>query len=429
MKITILWWVLGWMLMTNLIGLAASSPSTQPGPQVITAADGTKFTLLGTTYGNHHLAPGFENLATGNSLYTRSNTTVVWVQVEHDSKHWPIDQIQVYDPAQTACVNADGRNIDHIRSGVEIQGFVLDAYPRWEKETLVRIQPFQQAPIPGQFVINNPAPAPYAEWPTEPLPATKSDGDLAVTLTRLTTGAPLPRYWDRDPAPANDLTRQCVRLKFDARENGRLTTNWFPWLVETTDAAGNRVESAIRSYPLLGVYAPLTMGRLDGYYYQPGLWPGELAWKVRLEFVRAANFADDEVVTFTNLPVQAGTKQDADAEWTWEPGNTNFSIIAQGAVNGYRLKLLPPLLVSDPDQAGQKRIGIILFADPRPPRHGLRLTVLTATDETGQPLTTPFSPDWAGHFSIDFPNTRDVKTLTLKLALHKSRYVEFTVKP
>ena len=44
--------------------------------QIITMEDGTKLTLLGTTYGNHHMAPGYENLRTANWIYTAPDTDV-----------------------------------------------------------------------------------------------------------------------------------------------------------------------------------------------------------------------------------------------------------------------------------------------------------------------------------------------------------------
>jgi hypothetical protein len=45
-------------------------------------------------------------------------------------------------------------------------------------------------------------------------------------------------------------------------------------------------------------------------------------------------------------------------------------------------------------------------------------------------MYSPFGSPWAGHYSLELPNVReDVKALNLKLALHKSRFVEFTVQP
>jgi hypothetical protein len=55
---------------------------------------------------------------------------------------------------------------------------------------------------------------------------------------------------------------------------------------------------------------------------------------------------------------------------------------------------------------------------------------MAATDDQGRELWSFEKPPWAGHFSIEFARVHDdVKSLNLKLALHKSRFVEFTVKP
>ncbi|HSU56245.1 MAG TPA: hypothetical protein VLT36_19455, partial [Candidatus Dormibacteraeota bacterium] len=283
----------------------------------------------------------------------------------------------------------------------------------------------------------NPGPVAVTNWPSESLPATKSDGDLEVTLTKLVAGAPIPYRQGQHPL-TNDPANQCVHLNFDFRQNGQPTTNWDPWPVLTSDAAGNRVRGLIHEYPKNGMN-PIYPDRIhpsfppvfDGYYFQPGLWPGQAPWKVRLEFIHRANFGDEETVAFTNLSVRSGTKQDADDEWIWEPSKTNFSFVAEQMVKGVKLQLLPPLLLADADQPGEKRISVLVFAAPEREAKTMNLTLLEATDENGQEVATPFrnGGGWAGHFGLEFPHARDIRTLNLKLALHKSRFVEFTVQP
>jgi hypothetical protein len=168
----------------------------------------------------------------------------------------------------------------------------------------------------------------------------------------------------------------------------------------------------------------------DGYYFQPGLWP-DTPWKVRLEFIQRFNFSDEEMVTFTNLPVKIGTKQDWDDEWSaWDIGKTNFPFtITPGAVNGVHLMLLPPLLTPNENSPGQKYVSVIIGADPDFKPKGMNLTVVEATDDQGHDLWHPFGCAWAGHYNLEFPNVREIKSLNLKLALHKSRFVGFTIKP
>ena len=332
---------------TNLLPKADS-------PQVIHLDDHTKLTLLGATYGHRHAAPGYENL--GDGSYT-ANQVVVWIKAEHEPSKRPSYELLVSDRANTGCVNIWGPQPRFVNDSVSLQSFVLSAFPRWDKETILRVRPYQGTASTEQFVLTNPAPVAVDNWIPKPLPDTESDGDLAVTLTKLVAGAPTPSWRGGTLTPTNDPIKQCVHLNFDFRQNGQSATNWQAWPVQTTDASGNWSRGLIYAYPSNGVrqiWGPMHDGTIipppehygmDGYYYQPGLWPNQ-PWKVRLEFIQRSGFSDDEMVTFTNVPVKSGTKQDMDDEWSaWDVGKTNFPFtITSATVKGVHLKLLPPLM-------------------------------------------------------------------------------------
>jgi hypothetical protein len=424
---------------TNAMAQRAGDAVVLPAPgepQVIHLDDHTKLTLLGTSSGSHHMAPGYENLRTANWIYTATNTTVVWIEEEHEPGKRPSYQLLVSDRANTGCVNIEPRQGSFVNANVTLQSFVLTAFPRWDKETILRVRPYMGTPSKEQFVLINPAPGTIAPWTPEPLPTTKSDGDLEVTLTKLIAGVPMPYREGTSRAPTKDPANQCVHFDFDFRQNGQSTTNWQAWPVQTSDASGNWSRGSIYAYPKHGV-SPSYPDRIhpsfppenDGYYFQPGLWPEE-PWKVRLEFIQRAGFSDDEMVTFTNLPVRSGSQQDADDEWTWDASKTNFKCVAKAVVNGAHLQLLPPLLVANRWQSSEKDIRIIVMASPDFKPQGMNLTVVVATDDQGRKLWSFEKPSWAGHYSIEFASVHDdVKSLNLKIALHKSRFVEFTVRP
>jgi hypothetical protein len=430
--------------------------------QIITMDDGTKLTLLGATFGSQHMAPGYEKLPTADWIDTAPDTTVVWIGEEPETRGQPIELL-VSDRANTGCVNIEAGYRSVVKSGVSIHSFVLSAFPRWDKKTILRVRPYRGAVVKGEFVLTNPVPGTFARWTPKPLPDTESDGDLEVTLTKLVAGAPTPSWQGGSLMPTNDPANQCVHMNFDFRQNGQSTTNWQAWPVQTTDAAGNWSSGLIYAYPTNGVrriwgrmmngsnIPPPEHYAMDGYFFQPGLWPDQ-PWKVRLEFIQRSGFSDDEMVTFTNIPVKPGSQQDADAEWTaWDvnlpfmipdstvptpdtrrrDGKTNFPFtITPGTANGVHLQLLPPLLLTNRWQTSQKDISIILGADPNFNPKGMNLMVVSATDDQGRDIWTPETPAWAGHYSIEFGNVRDdIKSLNLKLTLHKSRFVEFTVQP
>jgi hypothetical protein len=418
----------------------ASSPQDLEHPQVIKMDDGTKLTLLGVTTGRRQMAPQYESLPTANWVYSRSNLTMVWIKAEHDMQNWQTYQLLVSDPENTGCVNIEKRTSSHVKTGVDILGYALKAFPRWDNETIIRVKPYMGVPSTEHFVLTNPPPGAVADWIPKPLPDTESDGDLEVTLTKLVAGAPTPSWRGGSLTPTNDPANRCVHLNFDFKQNGQSTTNWYPWPVQTTDASGNWSRGLIYPYPTNGVrriWGRMKDGaniprpehyEMDGYYFQPGLWP-DRPWKVRLEFIQRSGFSADELVTFTNVPVRFGSQQDFDDEWTWNPTKTNFTFVAEGEVNGVRMKMLPPLLYPASVDNGQKHIGVIIETDPSPRHQAMNLTILQVTDGQGREVWHPFSPDGAGHFSIDFPNPGNVKTLNLKLALHRSRFVEFVVRP
>src|ERR1017187_4950811 len=77
----------------------AASIAYSGDKQIITMEDGTKLTLLGTTFGNHHMAPGYENLRTANWIYTAPNATVVWIESENVANPGSIYELLVSDRA------------------------------------------------------------------------------------------------------------------------------------------------------------------------------------------------------------------------------------------------------------------------------------------------------------------------------------------
>ena len=153
---------------------------------------------------------GYENLRTANWIYTAPNITVVWIKEE--GRRPPPYESLVSDRANTGCVNIERRQGSFVNVGVSLQSFVLTAFPRWDTETILRVRPYRGVASPEQFVLTNPTPGTIARWTPEPLPATRSAGDLEVTLTKLIAGAPVPYREGGSPAPTNDPANQCVHL-------------------------------------------------------------------------------------------------------------------------------------------------------------------------------------------------------------------------
>lgn len=176
--------------------------------------------------------------------------------------------------------------------------------PRRDKEILVRvIGNGSSSPTNlGAIRFTNPFWGEFPQWEPEPLPATKRDGDLEVTLTALVTGL---GSWHRI-SNAPDGGRELV---LDAkRRDGRsyslmvagvksLVDSNQDWRVRDailSDATGNWIDVRMKSSP----------EESDGwYYFDHSLWPSENAWRVDLELCRIGGFSPSELLTFRNVPL------------------------------------------------------------------------------------------------------------------------------
>ena len=426
MKKIILWTIVS----VVIAGIAVDAYLWFHKPQIIKLSDGTKLTFVGVTYGKHHVPPkikiaGRSSRGNGARMDSTNDTLVVWIEAEHKPNQYPNFELAVYDKANTACATSSLRTQSQVKNGVDVMGFRLDAFPRWDGKMILRVisygQRGQQA-SKEQFVVSNPAGRSYAKWATDPIPDTQSDGDLSVTLTKLVAGAQSP-YNRGNGVTRNDPLNKCVQLDFDFQQKGQSMTHWRPVRVVTSDAAGNSIQGWINGY--------YQNGQTSGYQYREGLWPDEPAWKLRVEFSRISGFSDDEVWAVTNVPVQPGTQQDVQNAWNsnWNSSGKSNSAFAETTVNGIHVKLFPAIQYQDQNNGGGQSVSYSLKADPDPEAQGMRLTPLKISDDQGRELQNRGSSWGGGNYQYQYSNARNVKALNLTIVIHKSRYVEFTVKP
>ncbi len=418
--------ILVWGIVSILIiGIAAGAYWCLRRPQIITLTDGTKLTLLGATYGAHHVPPkikiaGQNSRGNGAQLDSAGNTLVIWIEAQHkpNDYQWQSYQLLVYDTANTACVSSWTRTQSQIKDGVDIQGFMLSAYPRWDSKMILRVMSWGnngQHLAKEQLVVSNPRRVSAATWAAEPLPDTQSDGDLEVTLTKLVCGV---RGFNGGNTSSTDPMNKAVLAAFHTVQKGVVVTNWQPVRITTSDASGNQLDNNSWSN-----------GRDDNgdatMTYQWGLWPGQTPWKLRVEMSRTSGFNSDELWTVEKVPVKPGRQMDLYNYC----GNTQTNApFAETTLNGIHLKLYPAMQFTDQNFNGQQMGGFRIVADPPPPE-GYRLTLDKATDEQGREIQG-FNPSWGGgNYGFQIQNMRNAKMLNLTIALHKSRFVEYTVKP
>ena len=422
MKKIMLWSVVS----VFIIGIAATAFWWLRRPQIITLNDGTKLTLLGVEYAKHHKYPKIkttgQRMGGGPTAFdTTNDTLVVWIMSEHKGNPWPNYEVLAYDKEATACVgNWGGGNSRQVKNGVYVMGVQLAAFPRRGSKIYLRIMsygPRGQQVAKSQFVISNPARRPFEKWTPEPLPDMQSDGDLDVTLAKLNYG--VRGFGGGMGRTKDDPMSKAVLAAFHTEQKGVVVTNWQPVRIETSDATGNNVVNNSWSNSR-DENGDATMT------YQWGLWPDEPAWKLRVEMSRTSGFNDDELWKVENLPVKPGSQQDM-----WNYGGQNSRAIppfAETNFNDIHVKIFPAEQFTDvPHGNGQPEGGFRIQIDPAP--EGMHIALVKITDDQGRVLQS-WNPSWGGgSFTYQLQNLRNAKSLNITLALHKSRFVEFTVKP
>jgi hypothetical protein len=420
-----------------VITLAAGAFWWLRRPQVITFSDDSKVTLLAVEYGKRHAPPTAKAPAASTpartpvrrgpgSFTTPNDTLVIWVRETSDTSanQYHNFQYYVYDKAGTACVQTYGRNYSGGRQGNGVVAVQFDAFPRRQGKFYVRVQEQSnggQEMADQKFVIANPARGSFTKWTAETLPSTKDDDDVSVTLTKLAVGADMP--YQRNQDNPDDPANKGVQAVFHVQRNGKSVTNWQPVSVDTSDATGNHVSG--------GIGGNQWQDNNDTVTYQYGLWPDEPAWKIKFEFSQQSDFADNESWTVQNIPLQPGRQQDFFNFNLARNGRTNAAF-AETDLNGVHLKIFPAKQFTDMPPNAQPQGGLTLQTDPALPE-GMRMTLLKLTDDQTNDVGY-----WDyGTFNNNNVTTyryalRDISGLTnlnLTIALHKSRFVEFTAKP
>ena len=425
-----------------IIGLAAGAYWRLSRPQVITFSDDSKVTLLAVEYGKHHAPPTVKVSTTstnktaarrGNGPFTTTDDTlVVWVQEEYDSQQYHYFQFYAYDKTGTACAASSTTHYVTAarRTGNDLVGIEFGAFPRRQGKFLVGVQEQSnngQEMADRKFSISNPARGSFPQWTPEPLPATKEDGNLSVTLTKLVFGADTP--YNRNQDNADDPVNKGVQAVLQAQWDGKPAANWQPVSVETTDATGNSV-SGFCNTQWNGDECTTT--------YQWGLWADEPAWKVKFEFSQQSDFAGNELWTVQNIPVQPGRQRDFTTVARNSRTNTAAATpaFAEADLNGIHLKIFPAKQFTDVGQNNYLQGGLMIQANPALP-DGMRMTLVSLTDgQTNDVTYSTYGTMRSGTGAAAATTYRyglremdGVTNLNLTIALHKSRFLEFTAKP
>jgi len=422
-----------------VIALAAGAFWWLRRPQVITFSDDSKVMLLAVQYGKRHTPPTVKAPAASTkakaparngpgSFTTPNDTLVLWVRQQYDSgqNQYHNFQYYVYDKADTACVQTFGRSYaNNGRQGNQVVAVQIDAYPRRQGKFVVRVQEQSnggQEMSDQKFVIANPARGSFTKWTAEPLPATKEDDDLSVTLTKLTFGA--DTSYNRNQDNADDPANKGVQAAFNVSRNGKPVANWQPVSIETSDATGNHVSGMANSQ---------WQGNDGVTTYQWGLWADEPAWKIKFEFSQQSDFSSQEQWMVQHIPLEPGRQQDF---YNYTRNSRTNVVFAETDLNGVHLRIFPAKQFTDMPPNSQPQGGLTIQANSALPE-GMRMTLVSLTDDQTNDvgywdngtMTSTTGTTTITTYRYALREVSGVTNLNLTIALHTSRFVEFTAKP
>jgi hypothetical protein len=315
-----------------------------------------------------------------------------------------------------AAQGVSGTGSDDGKRSWEIQGWLLKGFPRRAQNLglrLVRVGADRQTWQPmAELHIRNPLFARYPVWIPEPVPATKVDGDLNVTLVGLQTG--VSRENPCPAAQANEIPFS--RAIFQVRQAGRADSSWQPKGIEISDATGNRWS------PFVALEFVKHRPESVELVFSGALWPGETAWKLRVELSRTTDFEAQELWTVRGIEVPQSSQRLLPENATTKQG-TILSLVAFTGAEADQPGNFKWLM-----EKGEPRISV--RAEPVP--DGWRLSLVRVVDNLGREVETHNEQErgWSNGEKVFGLNLQpDATHVDCTFALHKSRFVEFLARP
>jgi hypothetical protein len=267
----------------------------------------------------------------------------------------------------------------------------------------------------GSLPFTNPEYRKYPEWQPEPLPAVKRAGDVEVTLSSVVTGHDSQTIHTALPGGGKRVTRGTDRKDgrtFTACEvklRSLADTNHI-WQVtgeELSDATGNAISNTTMSWD----------GAEANFAFSPSLWPGEKAWRLKLELKRRKGFSEEEQLHFTGVPLGA-------------IGGTNVLSIStnHSSIHVTLAEVIRRAALTNDSWSSSELSQVKFLHSPLPA--GMHMDLINAVTDGGVTLEAGSWSSSNNERSYQFRNIpADAKTADFTFVIQRSIVAEFTVKP
>jgi hypothetical protein len=305
-----------------------------------------------------------------------------------------------YSPNGGVCSSSDSL-------GNIVYAISLNCFPRRQKDFLLRFLDPNGA-VMGTLRIVNPLSGPFPEWKPLPLPQTRTNGPVALTLSG-----------------------------FEQHVRGRWTNSLAKWRLDASDAAWAHAKARPATF--------LDASGNEGYK----LSPRETAWKVRTLVYRerVQNFAADEMLVVSNVALpKAGNYTDVDKRAVCSGVTINILAMANGGRFGISNEVTRFMLPASQGTSGYSSSsdgrnqvetwggsGPFLVVDTLDMQPGDELHIYAKDDqgrEYNEQANNPQSGSGARKvFTPEFKLPPDAKSATIHVAVSRPLTFEFLVKP
>lgn len=426
------------ILPTGIIALGLFLPHTQLHP-TISLPSGSTFTLAEARFSkSRFILPNttwqrklaflpdsllkFLKINPGQVFLMQSNEFVIWLYVAppgaSDLFNTSANPISIVDENGAECT---GPNFlpytfpSYTPKVPSLIGLGLSAFPRRAREFRLRIyskDSDRKLLLLGEMKIPNPAYRNYPNWPPEPLPITKTNGDVVITLTKILVGTSM---FSPEPGATNE--EPWGQAAFTFTRGGKPTRDWAVDNIDFSDATGNHTAP-----PAWGDDQPKPGQEV--FRFRVPLWPAESAWKLNVTLRRrpGAKFAPGELWSVTNVPLPALYSTNVLGLHTNLSG---IGLVLQSIVD--ETGMLP-----DETHGNYHRVRLIFQVPPLPPN--LRFDVLSVTGHEASTNAHPRNLKAAlggtvGNSEFFYLVPATAQTLDLKLGVYRQLTAEFVVKP
>ena len=258
----------------------------------------------------------------------------------------------------------------------------------------------------------------YPQWTAEPLPATRTNQNLAVELREFKTGM---RMTGRRGQGDEAIAARATRVVFAFAEHGKLTEDFRVREIAISDATGNNWR------PSLDLTGQDWNWATNGTaHFFGNLWPTENAWKLRVEVIRDSGFPpEDQWELSLRLPMRGELYALTNR---WQHNDEAVQLVALGSPKAEHTGAFKPLGSWWYD--GRNEVySLALSAIPA--TEDQIVTMVRGVDQNGEEVKSVGQSTVlpTGERVLFFKPETSAIDIKLTLALQRSHFVEFLARP